>query len=103
MCWDREGIIAVERVVIQMTWLAQFIQILHLCVSLRGPASDQPDDEGAFRGSVCVAGEAAGGAGLPGEQAGGGSGPHGGADPGTEQEDGGGGEDRGRLAGEGIT
>lgn len=56
-----------------------------------------------------MAGEAAGGAGLLGDQAGGGSGEHGGADPpkpGDEQEAGGGGEDRGspgRLAGEGVT
>lgn len=91
-----------------MTWLIQdaFIQILHVCLSLRGPASDQPDDEGALRGSVCMAGEAAGGEGLPGEQAGGSSGPHGSTDarkPGAEQEDGSGGEERGspgRLAGE---
>lgn len=105
------GTVAMERVTVQMTQLIQFafIQILCLCLSLRGPASDQPDHEGAFRGSVCVAGEAAGGAGLPGEQAGGGSGSHGDADPpkpGDEQEAGGGGEDRGspgRLAGEGVT
>lgn len=95
-------------VIIQTTWLAQcaFIQILHLCLLRRGPASDQPDDEGAFRGSVRVAGEAAGGAGLPGDQAGGGPGPHGGADhsePGAEQEDGAGGADWGRLDGEGVT
>lgn len=93
-----------------MAWLLQcaFIQILCVRLSLRGPASDQPDDEGTFRGSDCVAGEAAGGAGLPGEQAGGGPGSHGGTDPpkpGAEQENRGGGETRGshgRLAGEGV-
>lgn len=45
-----------------------------------------------------MAGEAAGGSGLPGEQAGGGPGTHGRADPpkpGAEQDAGGGGEDRG--------
>lgn len=52
-----------------------------MCPLLRGAASDQSDDEGAIRGSDCMAGEAAGGAGLPGEQAGRGSWPHGGADP----------------------
>lgn len=64
--------IAMERVIIEMTWLVQcaFIQILCVRLSLRGPASDQLDDEGAFRGSDSVAGEAAGGAQLPGEQAG---------------------------------
>lgn len=100
--------IAMERVIIEMTWLVQcaFIKILCVRLSLRGPASDQPDDEGAFQGSDCVAGEAAGGARLPGEQAGRGSGSHGGTDPpkpGTEQENRGGGETRGghgRLAGE---
>lgn len=102
--------IPIKRVIIQMTWLLQcaFIQILCVRLSLRGPASDQPDDEGTFRGSDYVAGEAAGGAGLPGEQAGGGPGSHGGTDPpkpGAEQENRGGGETRGshgRLAGEGV-
>ncbi|XP_038594229.1 optineurin isoform X1 [Micropterus salmoides] len=47
-----------------------------------------------------MAGEAAGGEGLPGEQVGGSSGPHGSTDarkPGAEQEDGSGGEERGAL------
>lgn len=85
-----------------------FIQTLCVCLLFRGPASDQPDDEGTFRGSDCVAGEAAGGAGLPGEQAGGGPGSHGDTDrskPGAEQENRGGGETRGnhgRFAGEGV-
>lgn len=73
------------------------IQSSHVQI-LRGPASDQPDDEGALRGSDCVAGEAAGGAGFPGEQAGRGPEPHGGADPskpGAEQETRRRGEDRG--------
>lgn len=68
------------------------------CVSLRGAAADQSDHEGAFRGSVCVEGEAAGGAGLPGDQVRGGAQPHGGAEPpepGPEQEAGGGGREPG--------
>lgn len=83
------------------------ISVHSLCLRLRGPASDQPDHEGTFRRSDCVAGEAAWGAQLPGEPAGGSSGSHGGADPpkpGTEPENGGGETrgNRGKLAGEGV-
>lgn len=53
-----------------------------------------------------MAGEAAGGAGLPGVPAGGGTGPHGGADspkPGNGQEARGGGRSSGGVAGERVT
>lgn len=83
------------------------VNLLCVYLLLRGPASDQPDDEGTFRGSDGMAGEAARRAQLPGEPAGGSSGSHGGTDPpkpGTEPENGGGETrgGRGKLAGEGL-
>lgn len=72
--------------------------IIHLCC-VRSPPSDQPVNEGTFRGPECLAAEAAGGAQLPGEQAGRCSQAHRGADlpkPGAEPEVGQGRERGGR-------